>query len=261
MAKYITLSFDDARVDTYDVVLPIIKRNALKATLNVVTDFIINSKEYKDTFKEDSMTISDLTEWENCGCEIACHGFSHKNTVEDVKKGIRDLKMWGFDTAKIGFASPGSFLTPSNICSTGIEKLYLDDELAYIRSGIQVKREGLRYTILYVLEQKIHSAKLFKVLNKRNIITNLGENKILPSITITNETRVSQIINFIEAMPDNAYAILMFHSVKQGCLKHDKWSWNATDFETLCNYLSESNEIEVLTTKEYIGGIKNVGTV
>ena len=83
------------------------------------------------------MTANQLMEWQKAGNEIACHGSTHQNTKDDVIRNIIELSGLGIDTTKIGFASPNSTLTIDNMQSLGIEKLYDDGKLSYLRSGIQ----------------------------------------------------------------------------------------------------------------------------
>ena len=62
--KYVILSFDDGRRDTYLNAFPILKENDLTATLNVVSDFILHSEDYhcSDNFVDE---IFGSFEWHN----------------------------------------------------------------------------------------------------------------------------------------------------------------------------------------------------
>ena len=225
----------------------------MKCTINVVTDFIVNETAY-DCFKSannQSVSINHIVEMQNYGIEIACHGHTHKNSKEDVLANIETLKQMGIDTSKIGFASPRSEITEQN--TYGVGDLIDEKVLLYIRSGIQVRREGLFYAIINYIERITHSRKLFYSLNKRNIVRQKKQ-KILPSVAITKHTTIKQLSYIIDKMKDGESVIFMFHSVldkSEPGYGKDNWFFDLEKFEQFCKLLNDSN-ICVCTTRDLV---------
>ncbi len=252
MAKYVVFSFDDGRLDTYTGAYPVLKRYNMPFTFNVCTDFVQNQSRY-DCFRSadnKSVDATHLVEMQQNGVEIACHGHLHLNTREDVQDNIAALRDMGVDVNAIGFASPNSEITENN--AEDVFQMIRDGELSYIRSGIQVRREGLLYSALSVLERKTHSPLLFYLLNKRCIVKDRTR-RFLLSVGIHKGVTNKQILNLISKMKDGEGVILMFHSVLD---KHDigfgrdNWFFDLERFDRLCRELSEKSDIAVCTTKE-----------
>lgn len=257
--KYVILSFDDGRLDTYSNAFQMIKKYNLTATINVVSDFILHQNSYT-MFKSagnKAMTIDQLLECEKNGIEIACHGSTHLNTEKDLLKNIEELKLMGINTSSIGFASPQSELTEHNCVD--IKKLKDKGIIKYIRSGVQIRREGLIYMVLSLMERKTHSKFLYYILNKKSIITD-NKKEILSSAAITKYTTVEQLKFFINEMKDNESIIFMFHSILNNDSPYrneDEWYWDKNRFQSFCKYLyANSNLIKTITTMQLVDGIR-----
>lgn len=251
--KKIVLSFDDGRLDTYTNAYRILNKYGMKCTVNVVTDFIANEENYTcfNSANNKSMSVEQICELEKNGIEIACHGHTHKNSKEEVLDNIKALGQMGIDTSIIGFASPRSEITEQNTC--GVGELLGENKLLYIRSGIQVRREGLFYAFISYIERITHSKRLFYFLHKRNIICK-KKIKILPSVAITKHTTVKQISYMIDKMQDGEAVILMFHSVlgkNEEGYSADNWYFDVEKFEQLCELLNKPH-ICVGTTRELV---------
>lgn len=252
--KYICLSFDDARSDTYNVAFPILKKNHLKATVNVVSDFVFHPESYHFS-KEGAMTGPNLIEWQNWGGEVALHGSKHQNTVEDILRNKAELETLGIDTSEIGFASPTSWLTRENAITSGIQALKDNGMISYMRSGIQVRREGKLYLAVSMLEMLTHSAYLYFLLNRRCIFQIESIPILLPSAAVKSYTTLKQIEYTIGRMHDGDALILMFHSIldsNDSSYGADYYFWDAEKFDKLCAFLANCANIEIVTTKELI---------
>lgn len=253
--KYISLSFDDARSDTFEYALPIINKYGLTATVNVISDFVINPQKYDFPSAPYAMKKEQIIKWQRDGHEVACHGSTHTNSSEDIIKNIEDLQSFGIDVKNIGFASPESWLTDENIAETGIDELKGNGSISYIRTGIQVRREGILYTTISALERICHSKWLYYKLNKKCIIDVFDLPDIILSTAIKDYTRVNQLKYFVNMMEDSRGIILMFHSIlPQGNDYYgaDHYFWSTNRFEELCKWLSEDEEIRVLTTYDLL---------
>lgn len=253
--RYLSFSFDDSREDTYTNALRILNKYGMKATINVTTGFVLNPKGYAfRSAGNRAMTVAQLRECQSSGVELACHGSMHLNTTEDILQSISELHAIGIKTDKIGFASPSSELTVDNRNEHGIWNLVEEGTLAYVRSGIQIKREGIIYAGLSILDRVLHSKHLFQYLNQKCIFSG-NNNFFLPSVAVYEYTTVEQILNFLHKMKDGKKVILMFHSIlPAGDSRYgaDKFYWDAAKFETLVATISTYANFTVLTTKEML---------
>lgn len=262
MEKTVIFSFDDGRADICTVAWPILRQYGLRGTVNVVTDFVLHPQRYQEFASggNRAVTAEQLHEMQAYGMELACHGSTHQNTVEDIRKNIAELKEMGLYQPPIGFASPHSELTLEN--SASVRGLVEDGTLAYIRSGLQVRREGFVYSGLTALERRTHSPYLYAALNRRNILpaapprtTIHSSNTFLSSAVVTCHTTVAQLRRLIGTMKDGEGLILMFHSVlrpEDAGYSKDPWYWDAGRLEALCAWLTQQPEIAVRTTMEWI---------
>lgn len=253
--KYVSLSFDDGRSDTYEIALPILRKYGLSATVNIISDFVLNPNKYQFKSASNPMSKEQIIEWQNVGYEVACHGSIHKNTRENILKNINELELFGVNVQNIGFASPSSYITEENVKELGILELQKEGLLFYIRSGIQVRREGWVYIFLSMIEKFTHSKVLYWILNKRSVLKPHNLPIVLPSVAIKNYHTFKQVKFFIEHVPDGEAIIIMLHSILHRNNKFygsDYYYWDVNRFELLCEYLAKSSNLKTVTTKELV---------
>lgn len=258
---YVILSFDDSRDDFYTRAFPILKKYKIPSTLNVISSFVKGDISCDFPSCDDKgMTSEQVVDCQRSGLvEIACHGATHKNTRIDILRNIEELKDMGCDVKGIGSASQGSEITIQNRNEDGIWDLVNKGTLSYLRSGIIIRREGLLYSALSLLDMFVHSKRLFYRLNKKCIIKNPSEPFFL-SVAIVSYTTIKQVVGFVERLAkesrgENAAIILMFHSVlkkSDAGYGKDKWYWDEGKFEELCAYFAESKNIKVITTSDFV---------
>ena len=262
--KTIIFSFDDARSDFYSRAFPIMNSYRIPSTLNVITGFMRDNPEHSaitcSGYRE-GITCEELLHCYKSGLvEIACHGAHHLNTKEDIEQNITDLKNIGIKESVLGFASPNSELTEQNKNELGIWEMIETGKLLYVRSGIQIRREGYIYSALSILDKYVHSNALFYYLNRNNIFQNDNtvKSRVLPSITIFSYTKVHQIQYLIEHAQESSIIILMFHSVlkkEDTGYGKDKFSIDADTFDSLCSYLKSCNDVQLCMTKDLFNNI------
>ena len=253
--KYVVLSFDDGRLDTYSNALPILKENNLTATLNVVSDFILQSDRYHcfESAENKAMTVENLLECRDYGIEIALHGATHKNSVSDILQNKKDLRNMGIDADGIGFASPFSELTEEN-CDA-IYQLVKGGEISYIRTGIQTRKAGVFYILLSVVNRVLHSKRVFWHLNKNLVIQPSDLPKLMKGVSVARETTLREIEFCIEKLNDGEAIIFILHSIlpeDAAGYQKDRWAWNIERFKKLCRFLNESDDLRVITTKQLV---------
>lgn len=265
--KYVVLSFDDGRRDFYVNAFPILMKYKLVATLNVITDYVgkKNIREFASGNHE-CITWQNLNECAEMGIEIANHSANHTNDIFQIIKGQNSLAFrLNKKSERIGFASPESEIFSKNFSS--YKELVKTGGVAYIRSGNQIKRDGCGYAVLYILSRVTKNPLVFNLYNKRNIIDIISAPKIddwfYPSVTCSQENSSKQVISFIESIPDNNAAIIMFHSIlnkRDPGWGKDKWFNSIDEFEDICNYISNNTDVNAVTNQELHGIIfKNGG--
>jgi len=250
-------SFDDGREDNYRVAYPILNKYRIRATFHVVTGLIDGSLNNGDKmFKSSSgkgMTIYQLKEMLRAGNEISSHGDLHTNSIENINASLKKIQKWKLGKkGEIGFSSPNSDI---NVFNYGLYKNILNNgEIAYLRTGMNVRKYGIRITLLSLIEKYYHNNYFFYLINKLNIITKLG-GFLLPSVSIKCETTINQIEYLLKKMPDNTAIILLFHSILNkndrgyGC---DAWYYDSGRFDSLCNNLATDRNIKLLTISEFL---------
>lgn len=253
--KYVVLSFDDGRKDFYQYALPILKKYNLTATLNVIADYI--GREDLPNFASAGhacMNRNEVLESEKSGIEIANHAADHSNRIEAIIEGQGKLKsLLGRDRC-LGFASPSSQVSRENFSI--YQHLLHNKEIAYLRSGNKLRRDGKFHLFLYILYRMMRFSWLFYWYNSRNYI-DLHKKEytygIFPSVTCNAETRKCDIRYFIKHMKDNTAVILMFHSILPKTSPNwlaDKWCNSTDDFEDICSFLASDADIRVVTNMQ-----------
>lgn len=247
--KYIVLSFDDAREDFYTRALPILKRHGLYASVNVISDFV-GRQDLKDLASggHRCTTWEQLEECHAYGIEIANHSAHHKNKVEAVLRCKEALEQH-FGTELRGFVSPGSYITAAN--AAPFLKLKEENQITYIRSGNQIRRDGYFYAMVYLAARWLHSSFLFRLHNRRFVLhVRQGSVPFYPSIMLDAYNTVEQVTHFVESMKDYEAAIFMFHSIldeHDASWGSDKWYNSTTFFDSLCSYLAKAPNTQVVT--------------
>ena len=249
--KYVVLSFDDARKDFYINALPILKKYRLKATLNVITEYV--GKNDLTVFASGNhvcMSYDEIIEANNYGIEIASHSADHTNNIEKVRESLNWLKE-NIKEGEYGFASPGSVIYSGNYST--YRNLLTEHDCAYIRSGTVLRREGFIQILLYVLSKYSRLPFFYKLLNKRNILSTEKKYDYYPSITCNADTSAKQIISVIKSLKENQACILMFHSIlynNDPGYGKDKWYNTIEDFENICRVVMEEPDLSVVTNME-----------
>lgn len=251
--KYINIAFDDARSDTYTRAYPILNKYGFVGTINVITEYVKDDKLYNFASAKHSMSLSEIMECANNGIEIASHGHTHRNNAKDIMDSIAFLHEGGVNVCSMGFASPRSWLTEKNLDETGIKGLLEDGTISYVRSGIQVRREGSVYIAFSILERITHSKIIYWLLNRRNIIKKGEVLPILRSVAVKRFTSLNQLIYLIDHMNSDDSVCILFHSILKDSdagYGKDDWFWDNSKFESFCRYLSGLGDVKICTTYE-----------
>ena len=235
----LVLSFDDGRGDSYNG-FQTLRRHNLVASFHVVTQFIEKTKKYEGF--GDPLSVEQLIEMKNFGCEISSHGDNHIMEINDFKTSFAKLNKWGLCGISCGFSVPNSDYDEGNLI------LFENEEkCSYIRLGRSPKCYSFRSKLYYLLYHITKFQLFYNLFNRHNVL-NCAMGSRLYSVVVKRDVRVRNIIRFLKKYEQTSFIIiLMFHSVSNHC--KDCWSYSTKKFETLCDYLEKSS-IEVTTLRD-----------
>ena len=245
----VVISVDDGRRDAFRLYNEVLKKYKIPATFNIVSGWV----DQKNT-GERSITINELKQMQKDSLvEIAGHGYSHKNTDEDIIKDRELLYSWlDLKEEKIGFASPGSGMKNDFIKEN--EGHLKDLGFLYIRTGrsnlpLNEKQSQLRK------EMKEQGKSDFTVENIPQLIYRF-DGMCVNSAPVLNFHTVSELKELTDlAIREKACVVFMFHSVakKDEYQPDDLWSYDFDKFLEFAEFLAlkrEQGKIEILTTRE-----------
>lgn len=261
---YVCFSFDDGRIDTYHVAYPILKKHQLCATFNITSGYV-ESGTFVDSNVCDimPMNIEMLKEMSaDDSVEIAGHGHKHKNTIEDIIKGIRCLKEWIPKQREWGFASPGTGLTLDYYHS--IKEELGSNSLLYVRFSCRYHSFAMIKVFIRRLSRLIHIPILYRFAYKDTLMSDVDDD-ILYSVPVLSDISVAEIQSLIDlAIKRKQVCILMFHSIVDRGEIHDSWDYDKVKFEDICNYVSDCQRkglLEVSTSMDIYKRLKAVNNV
>ena len=250
---YVSFSFDDGRIDNYHVAYPILKKYNLPATFNITTGFV------EGKFKKGVLTLAEPMDlqmvdklYHDTLMEIAGHGYWHKNTIEDILKGVYELKNHLMHPGGIsGFASPGTALDLN---------YYHEHQMEFNENGIEYVRLSLRYLSSPRLKTFIRKAsRVFSIpflyrLAYEDTLMDSVEDGILYSVPVLSSVSFAQLKALLDcSVKKKKVCILMFHSIVEDGHIRDNWDFEKSKFDKLCHYLSEASKaglLNVVTSRE-----------
>ena len=257
--KYIILSFDDGRKDTYDIAFKLLIKYGFTASIHITTGFIERTIENSSDFQNiEAMSLDNVIEMFHSGFDISSHSDRHINEENDLKASLSKLKKLGLlQKNNVIFSSPKSEIYEGNIqkYSSMLER----NNVRLLRTGNQLKRHGAIYVLLYLLQRLFQSNVLFYLLNKKNIL-NIDnyriKNKLLiiSAIAVKYYNSINQLKFLLKKIKDNEVVIFLFHSIiyEKDILKKNKWIFTAEKFEELLKIFKNRPDIKVLNIKELL---------
>lgn len=236
--RYIAFTFDDGRRDSYTQAYPVMQRYGFAGTLFCTTGFIDGSwQKEPDWYSADEpIRIEELHKLQEAGWELALHGDAHITDPEDLKRASEKMTQWGFSKRPIGFSIPH--------CRDEREKLreiidrYYGAGLLYVRAGMHTDKRSLRAKLLFGLYTYGRLQWAYNCFNRENL-TELAhlDRKMIYSLVVRCKDDPGMIARFLEQIPDQTCAVLMFHSILPESDAHygtDSWNWSLARFEKFC---------------------------
>ena len=250
---FVSLSFDDARIDNYENAFPILEKNGIKATFHIITGFVDGSKNVHISKGYHPCSIDNIIDMFNHGHEISSHSDDHSVNFDSVMLSFEKLAKWHVLT---GY----SLSLPHSDDTFLFDERVKNFEFKYIRTGKNNDRMSLFNKSLFGLYSLTKNPLFYSFYNRINInyFPNINVNKLV-SIPVKMDDDVKTIIHLIDKYKDkDVWIILMFHSIlddSEQRLKNDKWSWSTKNFEILCSYLS-NNSIITLPIVDVVNNLK-----
>lgn len=258
----ISLSFDDGRIDNYNILYPLLKKYNLPATLNITTGFVRGEGRLKRLAPTEPMNVDMVKEmFQDPLVEIASHGYYHLNTKEDILKGqkelLKDLNVEMLTQYGNGFASPGTDLNLDE---------YQEMKQELNASHLEYVRLSLRYLSYPILKTYLRKASrllkwpfLYRLAYQDTLMSHV-ENGILYSIPVLSSIKVSELKAIInEAESTGKVCILMFHSIVEDEKLRDNWDYERTKFTDLCEFLvreRDEQRLDVVTSMDIYQRLK-----
>lgn len=208
------------------------------------------------------MTIDQICELYSLGLiEIAGHGDLHKNEWNDIKIGRQKLLNWLQISAdsKIGFASPGSGMTPVFIRKN--QELLEEAGFFYARTGPEIRTKYILRLYSRKFARVLHWSKLYKIAYKESLQSKVMKEPVL-SIPILKNTSLKEIKELIWfAEKKGLLCTLMFHSIidEQKNKDGDIWCYDYKKFSKLVAWLKEEREekrLDIMTTADALKNMK-----
>lgn len=258
----IGLSFDDGRMDNYQVAYPILREYGLPATFNITTSYIERKPTKWPFTSSRAMTMDMLRELHaDPLMEIACHGYWHNNDVENLLEGIRTLcthlgvKRLHKHGNGIALTGDRSFTFDINSAQSQL----LAADVQYVRRSIRLLSHPTLRTLARKANRVVALPTLMRYAFSDTLMT-ATDGMILYSIPVvaTMPARVLKTMANLAA-ERNAACILMLHSVVPNGEMRDLYSLEEKKLSALCEHLCrlrDSGKIEVATTMDIYGKLK-----
>lgn len=211
----VSLSFDDGGESFYTDVFPELLSRNLKATVNVVNNFI---------GKPGYMSVQQIKEINQNGMEIGSHSFSHSYLTrlpDDVLgRESRDSKKAGIS---LGLSPLTTFAYPYGDYDDRARE-------AVIKAGYKAAR-----------------------ITGRGFNTKNSDLYTLRTQNVTGETSVEEVKQWIDdAIKNKTWLILGFHDVTEG--EGDEYAIAPENLEAILDYLTQT-KVKVLTTDYVVGNL------
>ena len=254
--KYVSLTFDDGRGDNYQFVFPTMKKYGLTGTLFCTTGYVDGTWEKDKTWYSagEPLTVQEVIRLKEEGWEIGLHGDKHTTSVSDMQVANQKMKAWGIVQEKIGFSIPNSNVAKEDL--DNFKAAYLGNAINYIRTGRRRSTRKITSKILFVLYTYLGMQWAYNRFNNINLNhIEQADKSNLYSVVVRCEDQSEMVQRFIEQMPDNAWVVLMFHSIlpkEHELYKSDPWNWCVDDFEKLCEFLSGREDVVVKNVADIV---------
>lgn len=250
---YVSFSFDDGRIDNYNVAYPILKNYNLPATFNITTGYVEGKFQKGRLTYSEPMNMQMVDElYRDPLIEIAGHGYWHENTIEDILKGGSELKFFLKSMGGIsGFASPGTAMDMDYY--HGHKKELNENGIEYVRLSLRYLSNPRIKTFIRKLSRVLPFPMLYRLAYQDTLMDSVEEG-LMYSVPVLSSISVAQLKSLISyTIKQKKVCILMLHSIVEDGKVRDNWDYEKSKFESLCHYLfvmQQQGQLEVITSQK-----------
>lgn len=247
---YVSITFDDGRLDNFTNALPILEKHNLRATFFITTGFIDESIDLNEVHSFSScnnqhMTIEMCKKLLKKGHEIGSHSDKHTNNANDYLVSKMKIGKW-FNLNNIGLSSPTSLIQEENF---DLSTKLISNEFLYYRTSIRTCSLPFFQKIIFAANKYIHSPFIFAHFSNK-FSTNLNKKSdLIYSIPIEKNTTISEIKRALKKAKENSLIVFLFHSISD---EKNKWHFSPKKFESFCSVISKKPNLKVITLKELV---------
>ena len=254
----ISLSFDDGRKDNYVAAKEILEPLNIPATFNITIGYVEKTPNIEKPSEHIPMSIDELKDlYNNNLFEIAGHGYEHNNDVDNLIKGVNELRkvLNISDKQKLGIVSPHSEFDTDTLPKV-IKKLK-DNNICYLRVGKNFPNNVFMRKAVRKINRKLNIPSIFSWSYKDSDIKNTDEFLLYSSGAI-KDTKLKELKRLVsDAIKNDKSYIICFHSIlkKDEPFYDDLFTWDYNDFLEFCKYLKklrDDNKIEICKTIDLI---------
>mgnify|MGYP002623317668 CR=1 FL=1 len=250
------LSFDDGRMDNYQIAYPLLCQYELPATFNITTSYIERKPTKWPFTHARAMTMDMVRELHaDKKMEIASHGYWHNNDLSNLLEGIRTLcAHLGVDHLHqhgngISLTGDRSFTFDIDAARNDLQSA----DVCYVRRAVRLITHPLLRTVARKANRVIALPPLMRFAFGNTLMTE-ADGMTLYSIPVVG-TMPSYVLKTMAdlAFQRDAACILMLHSVVRDGEMRDLYSIEEKKLKALCEHLCELRDhgkIEIATTMD-----------
>ncbi len=255
------LSFDDGRIDNYTNVFPLLKKYQIPATFNITVGYVEGKIPVGELTPALPMSVDNVKEMSlDSLVEIAGHGYWHKNTIEDILLGARNLNKIVSDSTLGGvfsFASPGTNLDLDYYSQ--IKSQLLNNGINCVRLSSRTQTHERLRVLFRKASRVLHIPCFYKYAYEETLMDSIDDD-VVYSVPVLSSTTVSELRALIKlSIKKKKACLFMFHSVVSKNEIRDNWDYDVNKFESLLECLqreSMNGNCRVLKTKDIYNILK-----
>jgi peptidoglycan/xylan/chitin deacetylase (PgdA/CDA1 family) len=92
--RWMTVTFDDGSLTTFEVAMPALVKFEIPACLYVTTDYVRSGQTYRDTPPRPAMTWDHIRAWRAAGNEVGSHTHTHASLPLCTPDRLREELLW-----------------------------------------------------------------------------------------------------------------------------------------------------------------------
>lgn len=234
----ITLSFDDARKDTYHIFKDILTPLKLKGVVYVPSGYVESGFNDPLDIGYNGLMSKENLDWiySNDLFEIGCHGYMHRNDFDDLEKGIKKIQEWYPGYMEYGLASPHSEIKRRDVKRN--EEYYRKLNYKYVRGGRNFDNLTTVKRAVSLLARKTQSPRIFVECYASSTMKNVRY--YLNAVPVHKLTTLNQLKAMVDyCVKTQKWMILEFHGIDKKSSKEytEPFCWLEDDFVGLCKYI------------------------